>query len=975
MPRADDLPESLRPLTVINGVSLREDALDTDLHRILNEVETRAELGRLAKSQIERMRELWDRGNWQLIHRRLVEISNELEQKHGGRLVPRLISSTLAVAQELVRAMSEFSQRRFAAAHEILAAIPTADAPRNVPFSLRMADIGQRAIKALEANDTPTLKALEQEYLGAKRDSIRQGFEFVPGLEEVGRILGDGQNEAAYKAGLAAYQAGNFADAKATLSHLGEYRDSAKVAALCDRWTEFLDCYRNRRWEEVRTLLTALSRHGEPDRVQNWRRWCNAVRRWVEVLEQMAKTRLLIEPSVPVEGEPNPYAVLGLAPDADKAAIDQVSFTLQAKPGGMQQNERTAWDALRLPQRRLVADFCAYRVAEPQRAQQVIGELLALNPGNARDAVLMGFAEADPGETANDSGTRGPARWIAQRLGADGALFLLLLKMNDAALKHCEAAAQAAPDNARYLHALGMMSAATIYAEGDELTDRTDAWQKVIYCWGAVFSDERFWHQWWVDRNEVYQIDKAQVGEARQSLQRQWLDELRSSARKGDNRDVLLQTESAGARAVAAGGGIPLKRGDRRAVLGPIGAKALGVEAELAEWVTTFEANFLDNEGWQKRVCVYFSEAGPLSTLSDAARHQDVLDGIKAVRARGGGDFELRNPGFARLANRELRRNRILQELEEQALHKLAIDAITEAPPRVADAAALWRDAGAIATELGRREQLWLEMQKVVIARAAQLQSDETVDRLERLNNANAFLEAVREALDEPGGLDGLNQALVDTYLDRALVLSNDHSDHDAARNDARRAWALTPNYPRALSSVYATTILLARSKQYAGRTDLTRALLKEADEFWKYGEQHLPGQREMVEWKAEADELLKLINEGSAIDRLKSLVSLPTGNGARSSSSDPYAEALLLEARKEYPAAIDIYKSLVERNPADQQYRTKLAIAYRGWIFHMIEQNAPQSEVQEIVDKALMQCPDSELLSDMRATKEGEAT
>ena len=77
-----------------------------------------------------------------------------------------------------------------------------------------------------------------------------------------------------------------------------------------------------------------------------------------------------------------------------------------------------------------------------------------------------------------------------------------------------------------------------IRGNADEDGDLTMMLQRLTYAWGAVFADDRFWHQWWVDRQDVYQVGREQVAEARQRTQRFWIDKLRTASESGLGSDV-----------------------------------------------------------------------------------------------------------------------------------------------------------------------------------------------------------------------------------------------------------------------------------------------------------------------------------------------------------------------------------------------------------------------------------------------------
>lgn len=987
MPDPQDLPTSLRPLTQFQGVPLRANEFKGDFGRILTSLRRRAEAQLEAQEILRKLREHWDRGNWLQIHKQLIEAKAKWGEEQGGLLQPPEISRRLEVAQELMRAVEAFGQRRFEAALEILSRVRLEDAPRNVACSIKVARVGARAVAASEGGRIDLLKEITYEYAAAKRDSIAEGLEMVPGLDEVNKVLSECNTEISYRRAVTAYQAGRYGEAQELLRPLGDFRDSAKLLTTCKQWESFFDAIRKREWDKARTVLATLGRGGDAPIVQRWRRWCNVMRRCIEVLDELGRGHVLIDPDVPWEGGECPYVVLGLPPTAHSQTIQQMSFNLQAKPGGMQSRDRNAWDALRHYERRLLADFCAYRVADQKRARALAQELVCVTQDSVPEQGQGALGDEGSAEGQDGKSSRSQVRQIGERLGEDAALFFRRMKMYDAAISELESQSRKAPDNARLLHHLGLAAAAQIHAGGrdplnvdDDIVDFTQAWDRIVYAWGAVFADDRFWHQWWIDRQEVYQVSKAQVSEARRRIERYWLDELKSAGEGVRDHDLLFQTEVNGARAVSAAGGIPLKNGERRVIVGPMGARALGLQADVAEWAATFEPDCLAKEGWQKRVCVYFSELAEVVALAELGRHEDVLKAIAAMKKPARGDFDARNPGFARLPNREAQLRRALGEFEEQAHHKLAIDLISESPPRLQEAIERWRAALGAADRLGRRADLHLEVQTVVVTRANQLQSDESVDQLERLNNAIEFLETVRDS-----DLDGekIIEAVVDRILERTWFMHNEHSDYQAARGDALRASSMARGAPGPRLALYAATISLALEKHLAGRDDLVRILLKEASALYAEGAEQGTNTRTMDEWKQRADELERLIvspqrppDADEAIRKLqRTLGDLQQSGNSGAHASDPFAEALLKQSRKDFEGAIDLYKKILQQHPDDRLIPTKLAMCYRAWVFRLIDDGTPQADVDKVVRQALESCPNSELLRDFQEAVTGEPT
>jgi len=90
--------------------------------------------------------------------------------------------------------------------------------------------------------------------------------------------------------------------------------------------------------------------------------------------------------------------------------------------------------------------------------------------------------------------------------------------------------------------------------------------------------------------------------------------------------------------------------------------------------------------------------------------------------------------------------------------------------------------------------------------------------------------------------------------------------------------------------------------------------------------------------------------------------------------SADPYADAVMKHAQKEFAGAIEIYKKILGENPSDRQVSTKLAMCYREWIFDLTKKNAPAAEVKQVVLQALECCPNSEILRDFHEYASGES-
>jgi TolA-binding protein len=932
MPSGKDVPESLREFVYFEFVRLRNEEFHTDLKNILQEVETRVALERKAQTALDSINGIWGKGSWIQCHERLNSVCAKWQQLEGDRQVPQL-QRRLNCLKQLTKAAEAFNSHDFETARDLLEKVkerfPVRDMPPNVEWSLKFAQIGASAISASEQ---ASLRAAETHYTQIKREVIAQEFD-VPGLIEVGSLFSTGQTEAkfSYQRAVEAYRAGKFTEARELFRCASGYKDSQHLLGDCDFWIAFLELVSKREFDDAASMLKWRSKVGDAAVVQRWQNWFSTIRRCIEVLEQIGQGSRLADLNVPWEGGKSPYVVLKLSPADDIQKIEQASFDIQAKPRGMQNEERNAWDALRLPERHLLVDFGTYQVADHNRARRLVEELVAVD-----SPLFTPPPSAQGGQTEPDRTESDVAQQIAERLGDDGPVFLCFMKLHDAAVERLERAARAAPENPRLLHHLGLVAASKIYSARQKGADLTGFWERLIYAWGAIFADEkdkRFWHQWWSDRQRVYPVTRAQISRAHERIQRFWLDEVRAKEPAENRYDLLLQTEIDAALAVEQGSGIPLG-GGRRIVVGPTGATALLLQDAVAAWIETFHPDCTAEDGWQRQVYLYFSDLAPAVTLIKLERYQDAINEIEAL------NFGKPNPTFAKTSTPISRFFDEAKELEAQARRLLVINLLNKNPPAIEPAIAGWRSALAAAQQPGTDAELSAELERHVVARANQLKSDEdAVDKLERLNNAVDLLEAVRDS-----GLGGepSTDALVDALVDRSVLIFNEDEDYAQSRHDAVLAWNIAET-PRALQTLYAATVRLARQQYWGGRRQEARQLLEESDELYGYGTEALPGTTGMDFWHREADSLREfLIN----------------GLDPASEVSDPYAEALLKRSAGDYGGAIAILKKEVSGHPDDPQIRARLVDYYRDWVWDLRSRQAPAMEIDNLIREALKCCP-----------------
>lgn len=960
MPGADELPKSLAEFVQFQSVKLRNEDYQGDLERIIQRVERLTQEQRETDDIIAQLQGPLKRGNWLEIHKLLTNMVAKWTHD-GRRSVPQRIARRMAMAESLLRAREAFEQGQYVTARDLLSALPPDGLPRNVAFSLRCAELGAEAMTAFGSGGTDKIAGIGTAYTELKASTIAEGLEIVPGLDEVGRLLSAGQNEMRYRLALSACESGQPWRARSLLASLGDFRDSQKLAATCDAWTTFFRRVRNREWDEARAVLGALTDKADAQQVQRWRRWCNSIRRCIEALDAMGQGHVLVAPGVPCEAGTCPYTVLGVAPSASGKEILDLSFKLQERPGGIEQRERNACDALRLPDKRLVVDFCSFRVENPERARKLADELVTVTEDIDGSRVLALFGDPQ-GKAQDGQGGRSPTRQIADRLGADGPILLFLMGILEGAMADLEALSRAAPENPQFMHHMGLIAATRIYAPVEELADPSSVWEALVTAWAATFANEAFWHQWWVDRKAVYQVSEVQIAEARQRIHRFWTDQIRTAEASFDV-PLRFHTECSGASAVQDGGGIPLPGREGRAVVGAAGATLLSLNSAVADWAADFTPNCLDVSGWQQRVCHYFSELAQVAALTELGRHNQALDLISGMRKSARRNFEEANPAFAQMPNRDARLNQALRAIEQEALHSLAIRLVDDTPPRIHEAIEQWKSAAKIARERGQEEGLVAELQRVVLRRAAALRADDTGEIIEHLNAAVAIVEAVRDA-----GWDSedMTDAFAHILLDRGVYAANVHSNHEAARHDALRAWNLAPGTLRALRSHYAASVSLARDLHYVGRRAQAEELIKEAADLYAYGAKYFPDDPDMADWKGSYDRVTDLLS-GKALEAVKGAA------GPLNASANMYAQALIHEAHQEFPQAIKIYKELLRQDPGNSNTEMKLAQNYRNLIFAKIEAKDSKDEVRELVMEALRNCPNSELLKDMREAVEAD--
>lgn len=953
MPKPRALPESLQELAYSHGTTLRPGpAFDDDVRRLIDAL-------RRAPEQLEEAREasrhflsLWESGDW-VAARRTLEAALERGAQSG--LPPyRMLQKRREIADRLAQSVGLLERKKFGEAREELEGLELGDGPPNLEAARKVAALGERLTGSAPAPEE--VDEIERELQGIVGAARERAIEVIPGEREVGSLLEQARRDADYLEACELYGQGRFQEARQRFEKLGSYRDAETRIDLCDAWLEAFGHLRERAWDEAKAKLRSIRDRETSSQVDAWLQWTNKLRIWVPVLERMASGRLVADPRVRWDGGECPYELLGESPTATPEALNELAYGLQERSDGMSRTERQAWDALRRVEQRLRVDFSLYRVQDPSRAERVLGHLCALPEGQDPDAILVALA---PKQGAGGAG--GALAVIGSVLGPDRGVFHALLRDYDAAIDLFLQEARDRPEDPWAFHHLGLAAAGKIQAHRSTATDLGDAWEALIQGWGAVFGDDRFWHQYWADRRRIYKVDGSQIQDARHELQRFWLDEVKGAADRYPGLDLQMQAEVHGARAVQAGGGIPLTRqGKKRAVVGLLGARAAELETAVSRWIVSFGPEKLREEGWQRRVSLYFSPLAEAASLAEEGRFEEVLRTASAAEFRG------RDPGFAGFPKGDALFEGCRRELLEQAHGKIALASLSESPVDVPQAMEHWRRAVELARRRGAVEDLLAQIRTVTVGRASFLAGVDEKRRLDALNDA---VNLVQSVLDEGWDRDQEVQgALIETLLNRAVHLSNEYDAERDARLDAQRAWSMAPHSLRAISVLCAASLYDARDLFMSGKRPLAEALLKEVEQHLAEGERLYPDNAELAACRENAGHLRRMLT-GEGTEALAQELGEITSTTA-GSTADPtrnrLSEAILKEARQEFAEAIDVYWELAQADPEDQGLRGMMAWCYRSWIQYLRATARDSGELRRVIAEALERCPGFDALSDV---------
>lgn len=946
MPQPSALPASIRQLAYQHAISVRGgiDA-DTDLDRLATQLKKIEAALEAVRKERNILIDSVERGDWLLAAQ--MRGSAVIRKEWQASAQYRALEALRAQIEHLRNAVVALELPDLRAAYDALSKVSD-DAPPIIAIARRFVALGVRLSDAL--TDTTLIRELAREL----RELVEQSpGTKVPGERQVTDMVQRSLRDADYQEAVRLYDAGSFSDASRLFDEV-DYRDAKERLLRCAAWLSIVDAIRALKWEDARRRLQSFLGRWEEPRARDVLKWCIFAGRIVPSLQLLAAGGAAVEERVLWDGGPSPYKVFHLAPAATMDEANDISYVLQEQPGGMTDLQRASWDALRLVDRRLVADFSLYAVRDPNRARDALQRHFVFDAAEPPESVLVHIQEA-----MRQSGLDA----IVAELGEDAGILYALTRNYDAAIERFTELARRAPWDARALHHLGLAAYAKVHLNPDSY-EVSDAWETVAVAWGAVFADTRFWRSWWSQRRRVYPIpDEDLISGARSKLRGHLLEELKSAADRDVGVADVFRIELNAARATGALNGIPIDAGPQhRAVVGPRGVALLGLEKALAEWIATFAPQDLARASEQRDVCVAFSAIAPAQLLFDEAFFEDAIATLEAED--GAIDFAARHPGFASISGDRGRTlfESVRRSLLRQAHMKAALAAVSEVPVDIEGALGHWNKALTLASPKDR-EPLCAEIRDVIVGRCHVLQEQEREgrDRLESLNDAVKLAqEATLQNWDNRDGL--LRQTLVDALLERATHVSNAFDMEKEAREDALRACGLAPESLRAILVLCVTSLHYARELHQHGKSDVADALVREVKERLTDAGKLFPGNSDLEKTVHVMEEMAAVL-AGSTQSLERCMEAL--GRIARETepSDSRLAQAMVLEAQSDFPRAVELYWQLAQSKPGGESIG-RLSWCYRMWLLHLRE-NGDADNYQRVARDANARCPNAAALSD----------
>ena len=926
----------------------------------------------LASEEIGKLEELWRQGDLDGFCEAVKSsksVADKIETTRQRKRFERIVQT----ATQLHDAMLEIERDGFAKA---LSNLEDIDVPASLELSMRVLKIGAKLEAAGESCDLSTVASAEEEFEGL--------FQGLPGSVK-SNTLGTAQvsNKIHYVMASCLYNKGLFTEAKKHLIQVGDYKDSKQMLRLCETWIKSIDHLKAREWDEAKPLLESLRKDEKTARAQKWYRWCRWAKTVVPALEKMASGPYVFDPNINPEGAACPYEILAdhLSPSSTmKECLDLAS--------SMDQPQRKAWDMLRLLPNRLAIDFALYEVKNPERARALAERLSHIEEGKGPEMLL---ARQEQDKTVDP---------IVVELQEDGGIFLALRNDYDEAIKFLLQEAKNSPHDLTGLHHLGLVAAAKInwleeHAGND--VDLSEAWEYLIVGWSPVFASDSFWHNWWFARRTIYEmnISNQQIQDVRRRLQRSYFDQLRSVADIFPSLDISFQAEVSGAHAVHAGGGIPLPdHSGKGAVVGFLGAKALGLLNALATWTASFAPTSLQEEGWQRQVFLYFSELAEAAALLEEGHCEQAIATLTRPRCelqrrsdprckqtalpkdypQVAGPlcpcFADKNPAFSELDCGAHLLMTAGYSLLEKAHCTIALEAVSNFPVEIGRAMAHWDVAVGLANRYGHGDELLSQIRETVIGRASVLASTQGDRRLVGLNDAIGLLQTVfHMRWDDTQSV--IKHALVNSLLDRAIHISNVYDDERGARLDATQAYSLEPESLRVLIVLCQASLYDAAQLYSDGHNRQCQALVEQVGKELEKAEKLFPGNTDLSEVRKDLELFRETIANREPADLpklLENIRKIAGDSGVPAERNTPIVEAMIKASQNQFAEAIKIYSDILETNPANvREVESRMIFCYRDWFDHVFASEGELSEeVLRIAREALERFPDADALKEI---------
>jgi len=912
--------------------------------------------------------ELWQRGDWSEACEAVKNLASTT--RVNATQQQKRFEEIVRTAELLQQAKLAIGDDSFAEAQSIFKEISFDDAPPGLLLSKQVVDIGARLEAAGDNYDLSAIAPAEEEFESLFRGSPESLKTNIFGAVQVG-------NKLRYIIASCLYSKGIFTEAKKHLILAGDYKDSKQKLKLCETWIESIDKLKARKWDDAKLLLESLRKDEKTARAQKWYRWCGWAKRVVPALEKMASGPFVFDPNINPEGSACPYEIL--AAHLSPASTMKECLELASS---MDQSQRKAWDALRLLPNRLAIDFALYEVKDPERAGALAARLSFVEEGNDPE---MKDITVDP---------------IVVELKEDGGIFLALLTGYDEAIRFFLQEARNNPYDLTTLHHLGLVAAAKIHwleeHAGNDV-DLSEAWEYLIVGWAPVFASDSFWHNWWSARRTIYEmnISKQQIQDVRRRMQKTYFDQLRSVADIFPGLDISFQAEVNGAHAVHAGGGIPLSdHPNKGAIVGFLGAKALGLLDALASWTASFEPMSLQEDGWRRQVCLYFSELAEATALLEEGHCERAIDTLSRPHCvllklsdqrcrqialpknypQVAGSmcpcFDDKNPAFSSLDGGAHLLMAAGCSLLEQAHCKIALEAISNLPVEIGKALAHWDIAVELARRHGSADELLSQIREVVIGRASVLASTEGGRRLDALNDAIGLLQTIfNRRWDD--AQSAIKHALVNSLLDRAIHLSNEYDNERDARLDAALAYGLEPESLRVITVLCQASLFNAAQLYIDGQDRQAHALVEQVGNELKRAENLFPGNADLSKVQDHLEQVREVIVNRGEADLPKLLADMRNiagDSGGLTERNTPIVEALLKAAQKEFAVAIKLYSDILEADPSNiREVESRMIFCYRDWFYYVCASDGELSEeARRIAREALERFPDADVLREL---------